>query len=228
MVVPGYDACVAIKVKICGVRSPEDAAMVAAAGADFVGIVHVPGTSRHVAVADARQIALTAREAGKGGTRSVLLFRDMPPNFAAEIAFAAKVDLVQLHGKEGPEFAEQMPKSVEIFKVFRVDDTLAERLSEWAAVSRLAAIILEPPQATGGTGLAHDLPALNRVMAAVNWPAKVGLMLAGGLTPENVGAAIAAVKPLAVWGVDVSSGVEASPPGPKSAELVLRFIAAAR
>jgi phosphoribosylanthranilate isomerase len=221
----GYDAVVAIKVKICGVRTPEDASMAVRQGADFVGIVQVPGAKRRVTIEAAGQIVRAA-----GPERAVLLFRDAG---AGEIAHAVEVTgaaTVQLHGSEPAALAAGLPASIGLFKAMHADETLLGKLAEWAGVPQLRAVILEPPGASGGAGVGHDWVALAACLKGVQWPAKVGLMLAGGLTPENVAAGILAVKAagVPVWGVDVSSGVEEVGQPGKSKELVQRFIRRAR
>jgi len=196
-------------VKICGVTTPEDAAMVAAAGADAIGVNLWPGSKRHVTVEAAREVLAAVPE----GILKVGVFVDAR---AAEIERqidALGLDRVQLHGDEPP--AEFGGMDARLIRVVRVSDEASfEREAGWSPALWLYDAFVE---GFGGGGVPAPWPL---IAARARRP----FLLAGGLTPENVAAAIAETNP---DGVDVASGVESSSRR-KDPEKVAAFIAAAR
>lgn len=218
-----------VRVKICGVRTAGDARVAAEAGADFIGLVftHSP---RRVTVETARSIVASFGErpgaeppsdappherlAAMLATRRPLfvgVFGDEPAGEIARTAQVTGIDVVQLSGREAATQATALAGHP-LIVAFR-----PEPAADIAVVSPLALPLLDTPHDTklGGTGLRLDTGIAARC-AAVR-PA----MLAGGLTPENVAEAIAAVRP---WGVDVSGGVETD--GAKDHAKIRAFIAA--
>ena len=201
-------------VKICGITSPEDALLAAEAGADAVGLVFWPASPRHVGVPMARRIS----EALPASVVRVGVFVDAPADDMARAADEARLDLLQLHGSEPPEALRSLPrrawKAVRVGRDFVVADVLRY-------AGRVAGILLDSrgDGAPGGTGKTFDWTLAREVRKGPSF-----LVLAGGLDPGNVAAAIAAVRP---DGVDVSSGVEASP-GRKDPGRMRAFVAAAR
>lgn len=206
-----------VAVKICGITTVEDGLAAARAGADAIGLVLWPGSRRTVDPATAREIA----EAMPPLVQRVGVFVDPT---AAEVARAVEeigLDVVQLHGDESPQLCAAI--DTRVVKALRVDAGFDPAVVDaYAGVT--AGILLDTrgpgrDAAPGGTGQAFDwsLAAPARERARY-------LVLAGGLTPENVARAIAAVEPDAV---DVSSGVE-SAPGRKDPERVRAFVRAAR
>lgn len=194
-------------VKICGTTSEEDALLAVAMGADAVGFVFAPSP---------RQISPgTAADIVKRLPREVLtvgVFRDEAPSRVVEIVNTAGLRAAQLHGHETPDQARYVRERVPLLiQAFPAGDPGLSRVSEYEP----DALLLDA--ATPGSGEVFDWS-----MAEV--PDGIRLILAGGLTPENVAAAIAAVHP---WGVDVVSGVEASP-GRKDPVKVRAFVAAAK
>ncbi|MFP5316894.1 MAG: phosphoribosylanthranilate isomerase [Acidimicrobiia bacterium] len=194
-------------VKICGTTSEEDALLAVAMGADAVGFVFAPSP---------RQIApRVAADIVKRLPREVLtvgVFRDEAPSRVVEIVNTAGLRAAQLHGHETPEQAHYVRERVPLLiQAFPAGDPALSRVFEYKA----DALLLDA--ATPGSGQVFDWS-----MAEV--PDGIRLILAGGLTPGNVAAAIAAVHP---WGVDVASGVEASP-GRKDPVKVRAFVAAAK
>ena len=208
-----------VRVKICGVTLPDDAAHAAAAGADFIGLNFWPRSKRYLALERAPLIAGVVR--GTGAAKLVGVFVD--PSVDEVLAVTARVDLdvIQLHGDESPELCKRIAAAVyrPVWKAIAVRDARdVERLDVWP----VDAILLDAPAAgRGGSGARFD-PALARLARERN-PART-IALAGGLAPDNVAAAIAEVKP---WAVDVASGVEAGP-GIKDPAKVAAFIAAVR
>lgn len=215
------------RIKICGLRSPENALMVAAAGADMLGLNFYPETPRYVAPAAARDIAAALREAlGSACPTLIGIFVNAPAADVKAIMRAVGLHYAQLSGDESAETVQAL--SPLAFKAIRPKTAAeaqrdAERFAPLAPASPLApALLLDAysPKFYGGTGeLAGAEIAAAAKMAAPR------LMLAGGLTPENVAERIAAIQP---WAVDVASGVEAGQPGIKDEAKVRAFIAVAR
>jgi len=234
-------------VKICGVRRREDALVAAGAGADYVGIVFVPGRRRRIAPAEARIITEALRANGGAGgdapnaPQSVGLFGDQPMAEALDTITVAGLDAVQLCGDESVAYCRQALTLVPVIKVLHIPDNagddeiagVARQIDEYAAAGCMITLDSQVAGLHGGSGQAFDWRIAARLSAAgayanrpdANRPAAGGrrFLLAGGLTPDNVAAAIAAVRP---WGVDVSSGVETG--GVKDAAKIRRFIANAK
>jgi phosphoribosylanthranilate isomerase len=202
-----------VKVKICGVTNIEDALSAVDAGADALGFMFYESSPRNVAV-----------------TMAADIIRHLPPfvakvgvfvNAAEEAVRRAMgecgIDTLQFHGDETPEFCRRF-SPLKIYKAFRIESLESLRALPGYQTDAwlLDSFVKGKP---GGTG------------AKFNWDLavesqKLGrpIILAGGLTPENVADAVRKVRPFAV---DVSSGVESSP-GKKDHGKVLRFIAAAK
>jgi phosphoribosylanthranilate isomerase len=210
----------AIQVKICGIGSAEAADAALRAGADFVGLVFHPGSSRNLALDQASQLASRLR----GRTRLVALLAD-PGDEDVDAALAAtKADFIQLHGRETPErvVALRMRFGKPVIKAIAVAE--AGDLVRIAAYEDVADMLLfdaKPPASAtraGGHGAPFDWQLLQGRRFKRPW------LLAGGLNAENVTRAIRTAE---APGVDVSSGVETAP-GIKSAELIATFVARAR
>ena len=195
-------------VKICGITNESDALLSVALGADAVGFVFAP-SPRQVAAGAVAQIA--ARLPGEVLTIGV--FRDSLPERVVEVAVAAGVKGVQLHGRETPEQVALIRPHVHfLIKAFEAGSPLLDRASEYEA----DAMLIDSPNP--GSGQLFDWRLLEGIGPTNR------LILAGGLDPENVAGAIARVRP---WGVDVNSGVEASL-GHKDPRKLRAFIAAVR
>jgi phosphoribosylanthranilate isomerase len=204
-------------VKVCGIRTVEDGRMAVEAGADAVGFIFWPMSPRRV---DVDRAAVIGRELPPFVLR-VGVFVDTPRDEMARVADAVGLDLLQLHGDEPPEALEGLPrrvlKAVRVGKGFAAGDAL-RYVGHAAGVlvdTRLAGETALP----GGTGVPFDWTLVRGLRERLPF-----LMLAGGLSPDNVADAIRAVCPHAV---DVSSGVEAMP-GRKDPAKVRAFIAAVR
>jgi len=211
---------VSIEVKICGVNSPEALAWAAEAGADFVGFVYFAPSPR--AVTPAQTGAISASLAG--GPRRVGLFVD-PDDALLEAALASTpLDVIQLHGEETPgRVAEIRARSgVPVMKALGIatEADLAQIAPYAEVADRLLLDAKPPPDAVLPGGNAARFEWRLARLARINRP----WLLAGGLTPANVAAAIAASG---APGVDVSSGVERAR-GVKDAGLIRDFVAAAR
>ena len=208
----------AVKVKICGVRSPAVIEAAAEAGADFVGLVMFPMSPRHVEVEAARVLAAVAK--GRLGTVAVLV--DPDDALIDAVVERVRPDLLQLHGTETPErvAAIKARSGLPVMKAIAVAE--ASDVAKADAYAGSADYVLFDAKAPagallpGGNGVVFDWRALTT--------AKAPFALSGGLTPDTVGDAILLTGAALV---DVSSGVEREP-GEKDLALVRRFIQAAK
>ena len=203
-----------VQVKVCGLTTPEDARAVAEAGADAIGLVFWAQSPRAVDVETARRIAAALPPF----VARVGVFVDASRDELRRVAEAVPLDLVQLHGHEPLEALEGLPRRA--IKALGVGaDFDLEQARRYA--ERADALLLDTggQARPGGSGRAFDWAIARALRARVP-----RLILAGGLTPDNVAAAITAVRPDAA---DVSSGVESSP-GRKDAAKVRAFIEAVR
>jgi phosphoribosylanthranilate isomerase len=208
-----------VKVKVCGLTRVADALACAGAGVDWIGLNFHAGSLRRVdrAAAAAIVAALPA------GVEAVGVFVDRPPAEVAGIARELGLRIVQLHGREPPEDLLALADRF-IVRAYRLGDAadVARMVADLDACRALGrapdAVLVDAyvPGQPGGTGQAIAA----EVLAAL--PPRPRLILAGGLTPENVAARVAQVGP---WMVDVASGVE-SAPGCKDATRVAEFVAA--
>lgn len=208
-----------IRVKICGLRTEADVAVVAAAGAAYAGFVFFAKSPRHLTVEAARVLALAAPE----GLAKVALTVDATDAVLDQIVEAMPLDMLQLHGKESPERVAEVRAryGLPVMKAVGVaDEGDLPAIMEYALVSDQLLIDAKPPKnATlpGGNGLSFDW----RLVAQRRWLRP--WMLAGGLTPENVAEAVRLTN---ARQVDVSSGVE-NAPGVKDHAKIAAFVAAA-
>lgn len=203
-----------VKVKVCGITSLTDALAAVEAGADALGFNFYRRSPRYVEPAAARRIIA---ELPPGVVCVGVFVNEESAYELAHLAEEARVSVVQLHGDEPPEYCATLGGR-EVIKALRVGKDFAP-----AEVARypVRSILLDAynARARGGTGETFDWGLARRTRELV-----AELYLAGGLTPENVAAAIAEVEPYAV---DVCSGVETAP-GRKDAARVRAFVAAVR
>jgi len=204
-----------VAVKICGITNAEDARLAVDAGADALGFVFWAKSPRSVDTRTARAIAATLPPF----VLRVGVFVDATPEEMKRVADEVGLDMVQMHGSEPPEVVARSPrraiKAIRVGPGFQPHDAL--RYDGTAA-----ALLLDTRldgALPGGTGRTFDWSLVRPVREGTSF-----LVLAGGLTPENVAEAIATVRPDAV---DVSSGVE-SAPGRKDAAKVRAFVDAVR
>ncbi len=206
-------------IKICGVTLADDAARVAAAGVDYIGLNFWPSSKRYLDPVRAPMIAAAARAAG--AVQVVGVFVDAELDEIVDIAANVPLDIIQLHGDESPEDVAKISaqtKRPTWRSIAMGAPTDLEALEAWPADH----LVLDTPSAgKGGSGKTFDWTLA--IDAHRRYPAR-RFLLAGGLDPGNVAAAIAAVSP---WGVDVASGVEAAP-GVKDADKLAAFVAAVR
>lgn len=187
------------RVKICGITRVDDALAAAHAGADAIGLNFWPGTPRCVELREARAIAAAL----PAFVTVVGLFVDPEAGAVRAALDAVALDLLQFHGDEERElcagFGRPYVKAVSV----RPEVDLLQYAARYHDARGLLFDAFEPGGMPGGTGRTFDWHALaSRLATGVRRP----LILSGGLTAQNVGAAIRALRP---WAVDVSSGVEA-------------------
>ncbi|MGH2964585.1 MAG: phosphoribosylanthranilate isomerase [Solirubrobacterales bacterium] len=199
-----------MKVKFCGITNLEDARQAARLGAWAIGLNHHPQSPRFCPPDVAVEIAAELRRQ----LEVVGVFVDPTLDAVAAAAENGSLTMLQLHGGEGPAFCREAGRRTgcKVIKALRVRSTADIRAAE-AYRTDLHLLDAYRPGQPGGTGESFDWELLSGRKSAVP------LILAGGLTPGNVGEAIAAARPYAV---DVASGVEASP-GIKDHDLMAEF-----
>jgi phosphoribosylanthranilate isomerase len=195
-------------VKICGITSEEDALLAVALGADAVGFVFAPSTRRLQPVQAYDIVRRLPPD-----IQTVGVFRDEAPQRVVDIVHQVGLKAAQLHGHESPEDTAFIRERVRfVIKAFTAGSLALDRVAAYAA----DAILVD--SATPGSGQMFDWAL------AEGAPLDRRVILAGGLSPDNVADAIARVHP---WGVDVSTGVERAP-GKKDPLKVRDFIERAR
>jgi phosphoribosylanthranilate isomerase len=202
------DGSMTVRIKICGITRSEDALAAADLGTDAIGFVFAP-SPRRVSPDKAREIVMALPPL----VQTVGVFVDEDPEKVLSIAALCRLDMLQLHGKESPDYCRRFGHRV--IKALRVHgpDGLQAGSEYVGAVDALLLDTYVRGQ-QGGTGRTFDW---NLALGAKRFGR---IILAGGLNPDNVGAAISAVKPYAV---DASSGLEQKP-GIKDHEKMVRFI----
>ncbi|MCL4163870.1 UNVERIFIED_CONTAM: hypothetical protein GTU68_050381, partial [Idotea baltica] len=179
-------------VKICGITSEEDALTAVGLGADALGFVFAP-SPRQVTVGTARDILRRLPP----GVATIGVFRDQSASFVRDTLLESGLRGAQLHGHETPAMAQEVRTVAQLLLMaFSAGSTAIERFDDYGA----DALLLDG--SSPGSGEMFDWSLAEGV------PSNRRLVLAGGLSPDNVADAVAAVNP---WGVDVSTGVESSP-----------------
>ena len=206
-------------IKICGLTTAETLDAAIKARADYVGFNFYPPSPRFLSLRDAPAMAARA----EGRIARVGLFVDANDEAIAEALAAARLDALQLHGSETPERAAQLKArfGLPVWKALSIaSETDVVRARAYAGAADFILFDAKTPKGTlpGGMGLAFDWTLV------ANWKGPVAWGLAGGLTPDNVAAAIRQTgAPL----VDTSSGVE-SAPGIKDGDRIAAFCEAVR
>ena len=209
-----------IRVKICGLSRPEHVGAAVEAGAAYVGFVQFSKSPRHISVAAARALALAVPP----GVAKVALVVNADDDALDALLRSVPIDMLQLHGQESPERVAEIRArtGLPVMKAVGIAEAGdLPALDRYANVADQLLVDAKPPRDSvlpGGNGLPFDW----RLIANRRWP--VPWMLAGGLTPENVGEAIRLTR---APQVDVSSGVEVAP-GQKDTGLIRAFLAAAK
>jgi len=208
-----------VLVKICGIKSIEDARAAAAAGANELGF--------HVGLTGARA-PLEAEQVGKiiaqlpAGISSVMVTSITEPEELIARAQETGADVLQLYGDAMPEAIREVKKAMPDIKVWKVlnvsDESSIAKAKEYEGATDAIALdtLNKETGVRGGTGKTHDWNISRKIVESISIP----VILAGGLTPENVADAIRTVRP---YGVDVNSGVS-NPDGSKNIEKVKLFI----
>lgn len=211
------------KVKICGIKTEDQALAAAEAGADFIGMVFAP-SPRQITPAQANKIVAALRKRTHAAIEIVGVFVNTPVHVVNRIAVFCTLDRVQLSGNENFDyFKELAPAMIKVTRVSRLQkvEQVCQDLAAWSEVlaGREYIFLLDAydPERFGGTAKQLDWDT------AVCIAEKFRVIIAGGLTPENVAAAIKKIKP---WGVDVSSGVETK--GEKDMKKIQAFVKAVR
>jgi phosphoribosylanthranilate isomerase len=210
------------RIKICGITSVDDAITVAQAGADAVGLNFYARSPRYIGDNVAREVIRALPD----GITKVGLFVDTPAADICRLFDELSLELIQLHGDQPPEFLPQLGGRP-VMRAFRIGPEGLSPVMDYLACCQAlgvppALVLLDALVAGqyGGTGKTADWDVAKRYLAKPDMPP---LVLAGGLTPANVAAAIRAVRPAAV---DAASGVE-SQPGRKDPAAVGAFVQAA-
>ena len=208
------------RIKICGLRTPQDVAAAVACGADDIGLVFFDRSPRHLSLDDAAALALTVPL----GVRKVALTVDAANDELDALLARVPVDLLQLHGQETPERVAEIRARTGVAVMKAVGLADADDLDQLDGYMRVCEEVLvdaKPPKTgdlPGGNGLSFDWRLLKGRRWSVPW------MLAGGLRPSNVAEAI---RLTGAPQVDVSSGVERTP-GEKDPDMIRDFCAAVR
>lgn len=195
------------RVKVCGVTRVEDAVFAVEAGVSLIGLNFVPTSPRCVTIEQAQQ--LVAAVAGRAEVVAVVA--NLEWSQMAALRAEVGVDTLQLHGDEPPELFRSL--SANDYKAIRIADATDVALARRYPGQRLL-VDAKVPGLLGGSGHVFDWRLVADLAKERN------LILAGGLTPDNVQAAVSQVQP---WAVDVASGVE-SAPGRKNPEKVVSFL----
>lgn len=215
------------RVKICGVTTLDDALTCARAGADMLGLNLYPKSPRYLPPGRARTLAEGLRAAlGDGCPLLVGVFVNESAQHIAAVMALAGLDLAQLSGDEPEDvLAGLAGRAIKAIRPRSRDEATGQAARFLAHAPReegLPALLLDAyhPDLYGGTGEQASVDVARAVMAAAP-----RVILAGGLTPDDVADRARAIRP---WGVDVASGVEDGQPGRKDPARVRAFIAAVR
>ena len=220
-----------IKVKICGIRNLDEAEVAAQAGADFIGLVFVPGRPRRLEIDAAKEITVGIKKLGTGAPRVVGLFAGQPLDDVNRTVRECGLDLAQLCGREPLDYCSST--GADVIKVVHVAGDIKINQAGGEAEKNDSALLELEELVDSYTQRGH-IVTLDRLVDGIpggtgqsfNWDVAAHLsrrgrsfILAGGLTPETVAQAMTTVHP---WGVDVSSGVETG--GVKDPEKIRNFI----
>jgi len=188
-----------VRIKFCGITRSEDALAAAECGADAIGLIFAEGSPRQLDTATAAAIAAAVPVF----VSRVALFRDASPERVREVIHSVAIELLQFHGEESPDYCAQFNRPwLKAVPMGRLADSYAVR-DYLRLHSAAAGFVFDSHGGTssGGSGRQFDWSRLAELAPRC-------LILAGGLGPENVRAAIEQVRP---WAVDVSSGIESAP-----------------
>ncbi len=202
-----------MRIKICGITSAEQGLAISEMGATDLGFICVPSSPRHLKLDRLEEIVKQLT----GKVNTVGVFADFSITTISFVVTLTNLNTVQLHGTESIEFCQELRQALpdtEIIKAWRVQNS-----SDLALIQTYSGVVdsllldAYHPATLGGTGQTLDWARLVAFKPAIPW------ILAGGLTPDNIGTALSQVHP---DGIDLSSGVEVSP-GEKNLDLVNRL-----
>jgi phosphoribosylanthranilate isomerase len=180
-----------VRIKVCGITHPDDAQAAVDAGADLIGLNFVPGSPRCI---DLRTAEAIAKRVG-GAVERVAVFLDAAWDEIERVTRRVELERIQFHGEESPEEVELV--DLPVIKALRgADLEAAERYPG-------AVLLLDHPTEGGGRGKPWNWSDASELLLG-----GYDVILAGGLTPENVGQALGDLGDLLPWGVDVATGVE--------------------
>lgn len=208
-------------IKICGLSTPEAVDRAADLDAEMAGFIFFPKSPRHVSTETAGGLAVRAQARG---LQTVAVTVDMDDTGLDEIVRSVKPDWLQMHGEESPERVKELKARFElpVMKAFAIRETNdLDRITPYIGIADRFLFDAKPPKGSdlpGGNGVSFDW----RLLAALD--ADVNYMLSGGLTKDNVGAAL---RISGATMVDVSSGVECAP-GVKDLAMMDDFVRAVR
>ncbi|HEX8399608.1 MAG TPA: phosphoribosylanthranilate isomerase [Pyrinomonadaceae bacterium] len=200
------------KIKICGMREPENMLEIAAFKPDFFGMIFYPKSPRFISIEQAEKLP------DFQNIRRVGVFVDEGLESILEIAERARLSLVQLHGGETPQFCESLKKqNLQIVKVFKVNENFdGEQLKEFETICDYFLFDTKTSQ-HGGSGHVFDWQILRRF--SINKP----FFLGGGIGVENAAKSIEASRNLPLFALDINSRAEIAP-GVKSPEIIAEII----
>ncbi len=204
------------RVKICGITRCEDAQLVVDAGVDAVGLVFYEKSPRFVSIEFAAEISQII----PAFVSRVALFKDAEQQMIESVLEQVEIDLIQFHGSETADYCEQFNRPyIKAIGMKGAEHDVSFLLANVEKYQSAKALLLDghAPGEAGGSGESFDWAS---IAAVTNTTADKSIVLAGGLTPDNVKQAIDLVHPFAV---DVSSGVESSP-GIKDKDKVAAFM----
>jgi phosphoribosylanthranilate isomerase len=199
-----------IRIKICGITDPDDAQAAVDAGADLIGLNFVPGSPRMLDLKTAAAIS----EQIAGQVERVAVFQNAEDDEIIRVLRRVELERIQFHGEETEEQVEAV--DLPVIKALRGADL--EAAEEYPGTM----LLLDHPSAGGGSGVAWDWSDAGELIERGH-----DVIIAGGLSAENVGDAIRGLGDLLPWGVDVASGVEGEGHR-KDADRIAAFIAAVR
>ena len=216
-----------MEIKICGITQLDQARAIVAAGADYLGFICVPTSSRwlepgaiQAIVHSIREQKVSEQNISEQKSKTVGVFANASVSEISAVQSRTAFDVLQLHGQESPEFCHTVKASfpqTQVWKALRIKSSVdLQRATEYETIADRLLLDAYHPQLLGGTGETIDWVMLQAFQPRIPW------LLAGGLTPVNVAEALKQLQPR---GVDVSSGVERSP-GDKDLGLVQAFIQA--
>jgi len=189
-----------VRIKLCGMTRPEDAAFASELGADAIGMIFYAKSARNVSISQAEQIAKEVNPL----CSIVAVVVNPQAQYLRDILAHLPISVIQFHGDESVDFCEQFQRPY--IKAVRMRDgtDLAALRLEYA---RARALLLDSfdPNLVGGTGKPFDWSVLDMNLNQTDGP---NIMLAGGLTPENI---VEAVTRTGISNVDVNSGIESAP-----------------